>query len=357
MLVVVAPGIEQLAMAELHELGVGGRPRPIRGGVEVELTTRQLYVLHRWARLPTRLLVRVASAPARTFEDLEALVAAIDWSPFLRPGAPVDVRASSTASRLYHEGAIVERAARVLGRELDRAGGRVQVRIERNRATVSIDATGAPLHQRGWRSESSRPHAAPLRATLAAAMLRAAGYTGGEPLVDPMTGSGTIAVEAASTALGRPSEREFALRTWPSFEPGTWASATAAPPPRRPDACGPILAADRDAGAVQAAGELVAAADVGELVRVEHAPLRAQQWPEDPALVVCNPPYGRRVGGPDLRDLYAALGARVQRGGHRLCLLAADDRLARATGTPLETVFATSNGGIPVRCWMTPAAG
>ena len=200
---------------------------------------------------------------------------------------------------------------------------------------------------RGWRSIA---HAAPLRPTLAAAMLRAAGYDGTVHVVDPMTGSGTIAVEAAAVALGRPNDRPFACTSWPSFEPGTWASASVARPgPTNP---APVTAADRDAGAVEAARAHAAAAGVDTLLTVEHAALSAQRWPTEPSLVACNPPYGRRVGGRDLRDLYAALGARVSDGGHRLCLLAADDRLARATGIDLAVAFSTTNGGIGVRCWL-----
>ena len=346
---VVAPGLEQLARAEARALGIPTRSRAVRGGVEAELTARQLYLLHRHGRIPTRVLVRLASAQLRRFDELEALVAGIDWAPYLPESAAVDVRATSVGSSLYHEGAVVERVLRALARPQADDGARVQIRIDHDRATVSIDATGEPLHRRGWRTAT---HAAPLRATLAAAMLRAAGYDGSVPLVDPMTGSGTIAIEAASVALALPIDRPFAFQRWPAFEPGTWASASVARPTAGDPA--PVLAADRDAGAVRAATEHVVAAGVERLVQVEHAALRAQAWPSGPALVVCNPPYGQRVSGRDLRDLYAALGARVREGGHLLCLLAADDRLVHATGLELTESFATTNGGIPVRCWTSP---
>lgn len=349
--VVVAPGLESLALDELRSIGVTARPSVSTGGIEVDMTTRQLYAAHRWSRIATRVLVRVAAGPARTFEELEALVASVGWEAYLRPDDTVAVHAASQASRLYHEGAIVERVLRVLGRAdgADTDGARVYLRLDRNRATISVDASGASLHHRAWRQGG---HAAPLRPTIAAAMMRAAGHDGARPVIDPMTGSGTIAIEAALAAAHRPHDRAFAFRTWPSFEPGTWASVNApaaeVPPPAA------IVAADRDAGAVEVALANVSAAGVDGLVTVERAALNGQHWPGEPSLVVCNPPYGRRLGDRDaLRDLYAALGSRVAEGGHALCLLSADDRLARATGLDLTERFATTNGGIPVRCWST----
>lgn len=348
--VVMAPGLEQVAVDELRALGVGGRVTRTRGGLETDLTTRQLYAAHRQCRVPTRVLVRLATDTCRRFDELERLVGSIDWGRYLPDGAPVAVHAASQSSALYHEGAIVERVAAVLGRPVDDGGQRVHVRLSRDKATVSIDATGESLHRRGWRTAA---HAAPLRATIAAAMLRVGGYDGSQPLIDPMTGSGTIAIEAASIALRRPIDRTFAFRQWPSFEPGTWASVCAPAPPRTADAA-PIIAADRDAGAVAMAREHAAAAGVADMIGFQQAALGAQQWPDTPGLVVCNPPYGHRLGDTSaLRDLYAALGRRVAEGRHRLCILVADDRLVAATGLTLDERFATSNGGIAVRCLVS----
>jgi putative N6-adenine-specific DNA methylase len=344
---VVAPGLEGVAVDELRALGVGGRMIKTHGGVEVDLTTRQLYAIHRWGRVPTRVLVRLANDTCRRFDQLERLVASIEWDGVLPREASVAIHVASRSSALYHEGAIAERVAAVLRRPVAADGRRVHVRLSRDRATVSIDATGESMHRRGWRTAA---HAAPLRATIAAAMLRVVGHTGSVPLIDPMAGSGTIAIEGASIALRRPIDRPFAFEDWPSFEPGTWASVCAPRPgPQQPTST--IVAADRDAGAVAAAREHAVAAGVVDAIRFERASLGAQVWPDAPGLVVCNPPYGRRLGDPTaLRDLYAALGRRVADGGHRLCLLAADDRLAAATGLALEERFVTTNGGIPVRC-------
>lgn len=345
--VVVAPGLESLAAAEVRELGTAGKPRVLRGGIEVDLTTRQLYALHRQATIPTRVLVRAARGSVTRFDELESLAGSVEWDRYLAPGTPVRVQAASHRSRLYHTVAITERVVQAIGRPVEEGGQMISVRIAHDTATISVDASGEALHRRGWRDSG---HAAPLRATIASAMLRAAGYDGDEPLVDPMCGSGTIAIEAARHVRRLAPERPFAFQQWPSFEAGTWASVCAPVEGRDP---APILAADRDEGAVATARHHAERAHVADVVRFQHAPLDAQSWPDVASLVVCNPPYGTRIGDRDsLRNLYAALGNRVRAGGHRLCLLTGEDRLARATGLDLTESFATSNGGIPVRCWL-----
>ncbi|MCB1000226.1 MAG: hypothetical protein KDB40_13105 [Acidimicrobiales bacterium] len=358
--VVVTPGLERLAAAEAAEIGLpAARVRVQHGGLEVQATERQLYAIHRWARIPTRVLLRIGAGTARRWDELQGVVREVDWGRFVAPGAPVSLHVASHRSVLYHEGAIAERVAAVIDRPIARgddadpaqtapavqAVQAVHVRIDRDRVMLSVDASGELLHRRGWRTAG---HRAPLRSTLAAALVRASGWTGDVPLVDPMCGSGTIAIEAALAASGRPHDREFAFQRWPSFERGTWASVTGTSRPDRLTA--DVIAADRDAGAVAATREHVTNAGLDGRVQVVRAPIAAQTWPDRPGVVVVNPPYGRRVGGDDLRDLYATLGRRVADGGHRLAMLSADPRLAAATGLEFDEAFTTANGGIEVRC-------
>lgn len=366
MFVVVAPGLERLAADELASIGIPlGKVRVQHGGLDVQATTRQLYAIHRWARLPTRVLLRVATDTIRNWDELRALLRTVDWGQFLPDAdshtltsdaaAGIEVHVASHRSVLYHQGAIAERVVESLGRPEVKGGQAVHLRLDRDRAVVSVDASGELLHRRGWRSET---HRAPLRATLAAAMVRASGWDGSMPLIDPLAGSGTIAIEAASWATGRPIDRPFAFQGWPSFEPGTWASVTGAV---RSDVLStPVVAADRDAGAITALSRHIDSAGLDGRVVAQHAALAAQQWPTADAgrlFVITNPPYGHRVGGTgkgDLRDLYATLGKRVTDAGARLIVLTSDRRLAGATGLELEELFSVDNGGIPVSCLASP---
>lgn len=352
MFVVVAPGLEPVAATELAEVGIPtGRIRVQHGGLDVQATARQLYAIHHWARIPTRVLVRVATGTARRWDELQELIRSVDWAAYVGEGSPVELHVASHRSVLYHEGAIAERAEAALAHPTRKGAQGVHIRIDRDRVVLSIDATGELLHRRGWRTEA---HRAPLRTTLAAAMVRASRWDGASPLVDPMAGSGTIPIEAASWATGKPIERDFAFQQWPSFEPGTWASVRGA---GRPDRLAhPVVAADRDAGSAEMIRTHVAAVGLEGRVLVQHAALAAQEWPSEPSIVVVNPPYGQRLGGRDLRDLAATLGRRVTEGGHRLCLLSADERFSAATGLALDEVFATTNGGIKVRCLLSASA-
>ena len=348
-LAVCAPGVEDLCLAELQGLGVRVR-RGFRGGVEFSATDRQLYAANLWSRTANRIVVRVARFTASHFSDLEAAARDVDWSTWVPDGTTPTMRVTSTSSRLSHTGAVAERLSAVAGRGPGE-GPLLVVRLIHDRVTMSIDSSGDPLYQRGWRHDAAK---APLRETLAAALLLVSGWDRTSPLIDPMCGSGTIAIEAALLAAGIApgAGRRFAFQDWPSFAPGTWASVAAVP------GAGPIpeiVASDRDQGAVGAARANAERAGVSASIDIRHAPMSALVPPEGgPGWLVCNPPYGHRVaGGGDLRDLYAAFGSVVRERlpGWRGTLLVADSRLARHSGLDLDERLRTTNGGIPVHAF------
>ena len=292
---------------------------------------------------------------------------AVDWSPWLAPGIGVDVRASSQSSRLYHTGAIAERVHEALDRPPDRDGPRVQVRLHRDELALSIDSSGEPLHRRGWRQALAK---APLRETIAAAMVLSSGWDRHRPLADPLCGSGTIPIEAALIAADRAPglHRTFAFESWPSFEPGTWASATGAARARIRSLDGVVVVGgDRDRGAVDAARANAARAGVADAVTIEEAPL--SDLPDrlavattgtaaGPVWLVTNPPYDRRVRGGDRRDLFARLGqvaTAVGAAPHTGLLVDADAPVG-STRLDLDLRWRVSNGGIPVQFVAGPHA-
>lgn len=346
-----APGLEPLVLAELAEIGVRAQvAAPAR--VTFSASPRQLYATCLRSAVASRVQVQVARFTARTFEALEREAAAIDWAPWTTGGGTF--RVSAAKSRLIHTGAVAERLQRAAGGPGDTP---FVVRLDRDHVTVSADAGGEPLHRRGWRLDTAK---APLRPTLAAAALRTVGWDGTTPLVDPLCGSGTIAIEAAGMAAGlAPGRmRDFAFQSWPSFAPGTWASVQgelrAAVSPSRVT----ILAADRDAGACRAARGNAERA--GVVVEVRQQALSALEPPPGPAgWLVTNPPWGGRTasgGGADLRDLHAALG-RVVSGsfpGWGVALLVADPGLALTTELPLEHRWSTLAGGTRVHLFAAP---
>jgi putative N6-adenine-specific DNA methylase len=175
------------------------------------------------------------------------------------------------------------------------------------------------------------------------------------PLVDPMCGSGTIAIEAALIARGiAPGlHRSFGFQAWPGYDSKLWESVKAtAAETMAPSASGVLLASDRDDGGVKISRENAARAGVLTDIDFQSRAISAIELPAVPGVIVTNPPYGVRVGerGP-LRNLYAQLGKvlKEKAKGYTVALLSADRALDSMLGLPLEEVFRTRNGGIPVR--------
>ena len=356
-LVVCPPGLEDVVTAELDDLGIRAR-RTGKGSISADLTPRQLYAANLFLRSATRVLVRVARFTVRSFADLERWIREVDWDPWIGPEDRPRVRVTTRHSKLWHDGAVAERFTSVLGPGSEE--GREQLVVVRavdDRFTVSVDSSGAPLHERGWRQATAR---APLRESVAAALLTAARWDPTTPLVDPLCGSGTIAIEAALRATGAApaGQRDLAFQSWPGFEPGTWASVTAEADRRVSEAGAvpPIVAADRDAGAIESAQSNAQRAGVEDLIDWRRAPIADLAPPAglqvESGLLATNPPWGGRVSGGDLRNLYATLGrvAAERFAGWSLGVLVADRGLARQVRPGLTETLDLELGGR--RAWF-----
>jgi putative N6-adenine-specific DNA methylase len=186
-------------------------------------------------------------------------------------------------------------------------------------------------------------------------MLLAVGYDGRVPLIDPLCGSGTIAIEAAWIARCRaPGQgRRFTCERWPRAPSAAFEAArTAARAATKPGAGAPIVASDRDAGAIEACLANADRAGASSDVVFRRAALSAIEPPPDPGFVITNPPYGERVGERSaLRNLYAQLGnvLRAQCAGWTLAMVSSDRALDAQTKLRFDEVLRFDNGGIRVR--------
>jgi putative N6-adenine-specific DNA methylase len=371
---VVAPGFEAVLEGELRGLGI--EPGAVEtGGVAFSADDGQLFAANLHLRSASTVLVRVARFRATSFAELERRARQVPWEAFVPAGASVSLRVTCRKSRLYHSDAVAERIAGAIARRVPgvahepdagsrkpegtevASGSRLPasgfaVRLAHDECLISADASGDRLHRRGYRLATAK---APLRETAAAAMLLALGYDGTAPLVDPMCGSGTIAIEAALIArrIAPGLGRRFACERWPSFGGVRFeALREAARAAVLAQAPAPILASDRDAGAIEAAVANATRAGVGADITFSHRALSNIEPPPQPGLLVTNPPYGARVGDRRaLRDLYAQLGnvARGKLAGWSVGFLSVDRALEGQLRLPLEEVLRFRNGGIPVR--------
>ena len=366
---VVAPGLEPFALAEAQSLGLNAVAE--EGGVAWRGDARSALVANTALRIPSRVLVRLASFEARSFAELERHARKIAWDRVLRPGDAVRFRVTCKKSKLYHSDAVAQRLADAVMRavtgvraeggsasddEPDDGGDDVAlivVRLMRDRCTVSADSSGALLHRRGYRLATAK---APLRETIAAAMLAASQWDGISPLVDPLCGSGTILIEGALQArqIAPGAHRRFAMERWPTVSASLGERVRAELAEReRPRTEAKIIGSDRDAGAIAAATSNADRAGVAGDVSMAVRALSAAVFPAaQRGWIVTNPPYGVRTGEADrVRDLWAQLGnvLRDRAPGWRLALLSPDAALERQLKIPVRAAASISHGGIPVR--------
>ncbi|MHB8193766.1 MAG: THUMP domain-containing class I SAM-dependent RNA methyltransferase [Bellilinea sp.] len=359
------PGVEPYLAKELCELSLV--PKPLfqtgKGGVSLTGSMETIYRANLWLRTANRILLRLGKFHALKFVELRRKAGNLPWERYLSPGQPVSIRTTCKHSKLYHSGGVTERVLGAIGDRLGRlpesgefaedqpSAQLVVVRFDHDECTISVDTSGEGLHRRGYRLGLAK---APLRETLAAALLSAAGWDRKSPLLDPFCGSGVIPIEAAliasHTAPG--INRRFAFMDWPGFASQAFEEEKKAAAGARHLPSAVILGSDRDAGAILTARQNAERAGVADWVQFSQAAISAINPPEGPGWVVTNPPYGVRISASnDLRSLYAQFGnvLKKQCPGWTTAFLCNDDHLASLTRLKFEKGVSLNNGGIPVK--------
>jgi putative N6-adenine-specific DNA methylase len=368
---VVPPGLEEVAAAELLALGAA-EVRPLRRAVACHADLATYYRLHLQARLPFRLLRQLAAFPCRGRDDLHAGVQdAADWAVWLPPERSLKVEASGSLPGLNHshysalqvKNALVDLQRQRWGRrstvDLENPDLCLHLHLGGGQAVLSLDGSGSSLHRRGYRPAMGL---APLKENLAAGLIALTGWDGSLPLADPLCGSGTLLIEAARLALGRAPGlgRGFALERWPDFAAALWQREVAAAgalereqlADGRPLA--PLLGLEQDPLVLEQARHNAAAAGVAPWIDLQAGDCRDFQPPQGPGVLVCNPPYGERIGDADtLEALYADLGAMAKErcSGWTLWLLSGNPQLTGALRMKASRRIPVSNGGIDCR-WL-----
>ena len=359
--IVVSPGLERTCAAELAALDIA--PRHIeKGGIACAGRLRELYLANLWLRTASRILLRFAEYRSRDFPDLHRKAMRLPWGRFIRPDTPVVFRVACQGSRLNHSKRVAETLEsalnRVLGRTTNPAGQNpqlVMVRIVEDLVTISVDTSGELLHRRGYRTSVT---AAPLRETLAAGILLLLGWNGGEALVDPMCGSGSFLIEAALLARRQAPglNRSFAFMAWPGYRPGLWTLLCDEARRGQLDGEVSINGYDSDPAAVATARDNCERSGNAARVSIDRRPLAEQPLVDGRGLVVCNPPYGRRLElGGDPKACYRELGDQLERAypGWRKAILCPEPALVTATGLEFRQVAELDNGGLRVGLFAT----
>lgn len=361
---VTAPGLETLCRKELENLPLSERQmRQTAGGVAFNGRITDCWMANLHLRTANRILMRIDSFKATGFGRFERSAAAIPWELYLQPGSPVAVQVATRRCRLYHSGAITERVVEAVKRrwaDCAPAGGaadqnpvpqQLWVRGADDRFTISLDSSGENLYRRGIKVQGAP---APLRETLAAAILMVAGFVPGEPLIDPLCGAGTFSLEAAMASLNMPAGRfrSFAFESWPAFLHRRWdfmrrQAEQAERVPETPL----IFASDRSGAVCNRLARVVTDHGLSRAVTVSRADffdLAPARFTRAPGLVVINPPYGRRLGSPrESRDTITRICRHLTDayGGWKYALLVPDPDVCRPL-LPSFTATPIAHGGL-----------
>ena len=357
-------GLETALATELTALG-GAFVTTADGGVGFAGPIELAYHANLESRLASRILWQVAHGGYRNVDELYDLAQGIEWRRHFSVERTLRVDLAATRSPLTSiefatlkvKDAVCDRFRADSGKrpsvDKQRPDVRIHAYLTEREATLYLDTSGEALFKRGWRRDAD---VAPLRENLAAGVLAIAGFTPDTPLLDPMCGAGTIAIEAALAAADSAPglQRTFGFQKLAWYDGPTWQRIRQRAHDRARGAkvTRSIFASDIDPRAVAQCRSNVAAAGVAEWIDIDEADVLTRSAPGASGLVVANPPYGVRLDDEaTLAAFYPRLGDALKQrfAGWTACLLTGDPRLPKLIGLKPSKRTPLYNGAIECR--------
>jgi putative N6-adenine-specific DNA methylase len=355
----VARGLEELAAQELTELGAQDVAQGFCG-VSFQGDRELLYRVNLWARLPFRVLMKLGEFPSLDANELIESIQGIEWAKYLNPDLTMAVTVTGKNEQLNHshftavqvKRAITNQQTKQFGDrsnvDIDEPDVRINVHIDKDICTVSLDSSGNSLHRRGYRSAVGD---APLKESLAAALMKMSGWTPDMAFVDPLCGSGTLPLEATMQALNiAPGifRDQFGFERWLDFDRALFDKLLKdAETGEKKDLELTIIGSDRSFEVIQQAKSNAQKSGVERYIQFAQIELAEVEAPSDSGILLCNPPYGERLGrDEDLGAFYKLLGDILKNRfkGWTAYVLSGNKELAKSIGLRSAQRFPVYNG-------------
>lgn len=319
-------GFEELLAKELRQLGASAVEIGNRS-VSFEGDTGFMYKANLCCRTAIKILKPITGFNVFNEEELYDKIYRIPWEEYMSSSDTLAVQATVFSEQFTHSHYIALKTKdAIVDRFRDREGVRpdvdlddpslqVNIHIDRNICTVSLDSSGESLHKRGYKVDSSL---APINEVLAAGMLMLADWNGQSNFMDPMCGSGTILIEAAMIACNIPANinrRRFAFESWKDFDVDLYETIEAAMLKRVRDFPFKMKGYDLDSRMVELARENVKSANLQDFIEIEHRDFFKTEKENDRSLfMVFNPPYDERISVKDVESFYSSIGNTLKHG-------------------------------------------
>tara|TARA_R110002049_G_scaffold28772_10_gene98177 strand:- start:2547 stop:3704 length:1158 start_codon:yes stop_codon:yes gene_type:complete len=319
-------GLEELLAQELRKLGASNIELGTRN-VSFEGDTGFMYKANLCCRTAIKILKPITSFNVFKEEDLYKKVYDINWEDYMEANGSLAVDATVFSKQFTHsqyialktKDAIVDRFRDKEGIrpdvDLDHPTLRVNVHIDRNICTISLDSSGQSLHKRGYKIANT---IAPINEVLAAGLIMLSGWNGQCDFIDPMCGGGTILTEAAMIACNIPpnlNRDEFGFETWPDFDVDLYELIENAALKKIRDFHFKIYGFDTDVVALKKARENIKSANLDELITLENKDFfDTKKETERSMWLVFNPPYDERIAVTDIEKFYASIGNTLKHG-------------------------------------------
>ncbi len=363
----ISQGLEKEGVQEVSELGAKS-VKASRRHLLFEADMSCLYRLHLKSRLCFRFLREIARFPCNGPRELYSGVQrAINWKKWLLPQKSFRVDVTGIGDGLSHSHyTALQVKNSIIDMQREQWGSRSSIdlikpdfcfhlHLSNRQAVLSVDGSNSSLHKRGYRPAVGL---APIKETLAAGLMRMTGWDGTDHLVDPLCGSGTLLIEAVNDFLNiAPGlERHFLFENWPDFDVSLWnrelklAKKVDSFKGKLPK----IIGCELDEVIANLAIENIIKSGLENYIEIINCPFQELKLPAGSGVLVCNPPYGKRIGDENqLPNLYKELGyfCKENASGWNLWLLNGNPKLSKYIGMKASRRFQVNNGSIDCR-WL-----